>query len=120
MASIARDKNGTRRILFTAPDDKRQTIRLGKVSQRAAENIKYRVEQLLESIHLNRSMEADLARWVTELNPWLAKKLARVGSRPGKQAIGNAGTISDRLHRRPGRLEAINQDCPATGNRRSD
>jgi len=82
MASIARDKNGTRRILFTAPDDKRQTIRLGKVSQRAAENIKYRVEQLLESIHLNRSMEADLARWVTELNPWLAKKLARVGLIP--------------------------------------
>ena len=32
MASIARDKNGCRRILFVAPDGKRPTIRLGKVS----------------------------------------------------------------------------------------
>lgn len=44
MASIAREKkNGTRRILFVAPDGRRRTIRLGKVSQRAAESIKYRV-----------------------------------------------------------------------------
>ena len=48
MASIAKDKNGTRRILFVAPDGRRLTIRLGKVSQRAAESVKYRVEQLLE------------------------------------------------------------------------
>ena len=47
MASIARDKNGCRRILFVAPDGKRPTIRLGKVSQRAAEAVKFRVEQLL-------------------------------------------------------------------------
>ncbi len=79
MASIAHDKNGTRRILFFAPDGKRPTIRLGKVSQRTAEGIKYRVEQLLESLHFNRSMEADLMQWVTELDPPLAKKFARVG-----------------------------------------
>jgi hypothetical protein len=44
VASIAREKNGNRRILFVAPDGKRPTIRLGKVSQRTAESIKYRVE----------------------------------------------------------------------------
>ncbi len=77
MASIARDKNGTRRILFVAPDGKRPTIRLGKVSQRTAEGIKYRVEQLLEALNFNRSMEADLVQWVTDLEPPLAKKLAR-------------------------------------------
>lgn len=69
MASIAKDKNGTRRILFVAPDGRRPTIRLGKVSQRAAESIKYRVEQLLESLNLNRPMEADLAQWVADLEP---------------------------------------------------
>ena len=63
MASIAREKNGNRRILFVAPDGKRPTIRLGKVSQRAAEGIKYRVEQLLEALNFNRSMEADLERF---------------------------------------------------------
>lgn len=82
MASIAKDKNGTRRILFVAPDGRRPTIRLGKVSQRAAESVKHRVEQLLESLNLNRPMEADLARWVTNLEPWLSKRLARVGLIP--------------------------------------
>lgn len=86
MASIARDKNGTRRILFVAPDGRRPTIRLGKVSQRAAESIKYRVEQLLESINLNRPMEADLAQWVTELEPRMAKKLAQAGLIPNPEA----------------------------------
>ena len=86
MASIARDKNGNRRILFVAPDGKRPTIRLGKVSQRTAEGIKYRVEQLLEALNFNRPMEADLAQWVTDLEPWLAKKLARVGLIPKPEA----------------------------------
>jgi hypothetical protein len=81
MASIARDKNGTRRILFVTPDGKRPTIRLGKVSQRTAEGIKYRVEQLLEALQFNRSMEADLAAWVQGLELDFAKKLARVGRR---------------------------------------
>jgi hypothetical protein len=85
MASIARDKNGNRRILFVAPDGKRPTIRLGKVSQRAAEGVKYRVEQLLESVNLKRPMEADLAQWVTDLERWLAKRLARVGLIPNPE-----------------------------------
>ncbi|TWU06875.1 site-specific tyrosine recombinase XerC [Symmachiella macrocystis] len=86
MASIAKDKNGTRRILFVAPDGRRPTIRLGKVSQRAAESIKYRVEQLLESLNLNRPMEADLAQWVADLEPKMAKKLANVGLVPDPEA----------------------------------
>jgi integrase len=86
MASIARDKNGTRRILFVAPDGKRPTIRLGKVSQRTAAGIKYRVEQLLESLNFNRPMEADLVQWVRDLEPWLAKKFAAVGLIPNPEA----------------------------------
>ena len=86
MASIARDKSGRRRILFIAPDGRRSPIRLGKVSQRAAESIKCRVEQLLESLNLNRPMEADLAQWVADLEPPLAKKLARVGLIPNPEA----------------------------------
>ena len=86
MASIAREKNGCRRILFVAPDGKRPTIRLGRVSQRTAESIKYRVEQLLEALNFNRSMEADLVQWVTDLEPWLAKRLARVGLIPDPEA----------------------------------
>jgi len=97
MASIANDKNGCRRIQFVAPDGRRLTIRLGKVSKRAAENIKYRVEQLLESLNLNRPMEADLASWVKGLEPPLAKKLARVGLIPEQGARGSV-TIGAFLH----------------------
>ncbi len=86
MASIAKDKNGNRRILFVAPDGRRPTIRLGKVSQRAAEGVKYRVEQLLECLLLNRPMEADLAQWVAQLEPWLARRLAAVGLIPNPEA----------------------------------
>ncbi len=85
MASIARDKNGCRRILFVAPDGKRPTIRLGKVSQRTAEGIKYRVEQLLESLHYKHPVEGDLAQWVTNLEPRMADKLAAAGLIPDRQ-----------------------------------
>ena len=103
MASISRDKNGHRRILFVAPDGKRPTIRLGKVSQRTAEGVKYRVEQLLEAIMFKRSMEADLVQWVTNLEPLLAKKLARVGLIANPEAMPATtlgGFLADYVGRR--------------------
>jgi integrase len=86
MASIVNDPGGRRRILFVAPDGKRPAIRLGKVSLRAAEGIKYRVEQLLECLMLKRPMDTDLTQWVKDLEPRLAKKLARVGLIPAPDA----------------------------------
>ena len=82
MASIANDPGGKKRILFVNPDGDRKAIRLGKVSQRSAEGFKYRVEQLLEALLLNRPMEADLAEWITNLDTRMGKKLAAVGLIP--------------------------------------
>src|SRR5688572_5035160 len=82
MASITRDKNGHRRIQFVASDGKRPSIRLGKVSQRAAEAVKYRVEQLLAAKLTGHAPECDTARWLVELDPAMAEKLARVGLIP--------------------------------------
>jgi integrase len=79
MASIANDPGGKRRILFMLPNGDRKAIRLGKVSRRTAESVKYRVEQLLESLQFGRPMESDLMQWVTNLEPQLAKRLTRVG-----------------------------------------
>ena len=93
MASIARDKNGSRRILFVAPDGRRPTIRLGRVAQRTAEGIKYRVEQLLEALHFKQPVEGELAQWVTGLEPRMAKKLAAVGliANPEAKATATLG-----------------------------
>ena len=79
MASIANDPGGKRRILFVNPSGSRKAIRLGKVSRRAAEGIKYRVEQLLECLQLRRPMDTDLAAWVADLDETIAGKLARGG-----------------------------------------
>ncbi len=79
MASISRQNNGTRLIQFVDLDGGRKTIRLGKVSQRLAEGIKLRVEQLLGSLNLNRLMENELASWMMNLEPLMAKRLATAG-----------------------------------------
>jgi len=91
VASIANDPGGRKRILFVDPKGDRKAIRLGKVSTRSAEFIKYRVEQLLESLRLKRPMEAELTEWVVDLDSALAEKLAAVGLIP--KASGNNATL---------------------------
>ncbi len=90
MASIARDKNGNRRILFVAPDGRRRTIRLGKVSQWTAERIKGRAHKLLEALYYKQPVEGELAQWVMDQEPPLTKKLARVGLIPNPEAKPSA------------------------------
>jgi integrase len=68
-----------RRILFSPGDGPRKTIHLGKMSERAAEGLLYRVECLIESKLTGRAFTPDMAKWVADSNPKLAKKLVRVG-----------------------------------------
>jgi integrase len=86
MASISHDKKaGTRIIQFVAGDDRRRSIRLGKVSQRIAEAIKVRIEQLNAAVITGHSVEADTARWLTTIDKRLADKLAAVGLIPERK-----------------------------------
>lgn len=86
MASIAREPNGHRRILFVAADGARKTIRLGKVSQRTADAVRVRVEHLLAAVLTGHALDGDTARWVADLKGPLADKLARVGLIQPRQA----------------------------------
>lgn len=79
MASITRESNGRRTIQFVGSDGKRRSIRLGKLSQRLAEAIKFRVEQLIAAKLSGHAVDADTARWIAELDQGIADKLARVG-----------------------------------------
>lgn len=79
MASIANDPGGRRRIQFTNSANQRKTIRLGKVSQRAAESVRVHVENLVVASILRRAVEDETARWVSELDAVMLKKLVRVG-----------------------------------------
>lgn len=79
MASISKDPNGRRRVLFIAPDGKRKQIRLGKISQRDAESFKGRVEKLLNALTIKSGLDQETARWVSDLDKVTHTKLSRVG-----------------------------------------
>lgn len=79
MASIAKEPNGHRRILFVAPDGNRKTIRLGKIDQRSAETICRHVESLLSAKITGQPVGRETAVWLAEIGTILREKLARVG-----------------------------------------
>ena len=95
MASIAKDPNGFKRILFVDRDGKRQTIRLGKCSLRNAEAVKVRVEALAASLAYSHPPDDETLRWAAGLNATLAKRLAKVGLIPKREKV-TLGPFLDR------------------------
>jgi integrase len=79
MASVSRDANGTKRVLFTDGDGERRSVRLGKVSVKAAESFRLRVEALLAAKELHQSPDAELAAWLHDLPERMHARLVRVG-----------------------------------------
>jgi integrase len=79
MASISRGKNGTRTIQFIGADDRRRTLRLGKVSQRVAETIRDHIEELNTAKIMGQSVERRTAAWVADLDDRMVNRLAAVG-----------------------------------------
>lgn len=86
MASIARDKNGTKRVCFTDAAGVRRSIRLGSVSVKAAESMRLRVESLLADRAIRRPHDAELATWLAELPAKTHEKLVRAGLAEEREA----------------------------------
>src|SRR5262249_2850781 len=78
MASISHGPNGRRTIQFVAPDGKRKTIRLGKVSQKTAEGERSRVEHRAAALASGTAWAQHTASWVRKVGDDLAGKLAAV------------------------------------------
>lgn len=93
MACVSNDSGGYRRILFTATDGKRMTIRLGKVSKRDAESIKLRVEHLVAASRSNLPLDGETATWLSGIGDDLASKLAAVGL-TRRRATATLGTFT--------------------------
>ena len=85
MASISREPNGRRTIQFVSADGSRKSIRLGKVSQRTAEAVKVRVEQLASAVLTSHVVDDETARWVAGLDGAIHGKLATVGLVPDRE-----------------------------------
>jgi integrase len=77
MASIVKDPNGRKRVLFVDQDGSRKTIRLGKCSQKQAETFKVKVESLI--VGRFSAIEPETARWVADLPDDMHARLAAVG-----------------------------------------
>jgi len=67
MASISKDKNGTKRIAYYDTDKRSVSIRLGKIPMKIAETVKIHVENLLSSLAAGVSVPSETARWLTEI-----------------------------------------------------
>lgn len=78
MASIGKDPNGRRRILFVAQDGSRKTIRLGKCTQNKAEGIKTKIEALVAS-QFGWSPDNEVLQWLADLPDTLHKRLVAAG-----------------------------------------
>lgn len=82
MASIFREPNGSKVIQWTVIDGdrkRRPKLRLGKVSSRAAEAVKVKVEDLVASQITGHAPSDETSRWVRDLPDRLHAKLAAHG-----------------------------------------
>ena len=79
MASICKDPNGRKRILFVNGEGDRKSIRLGKMSLADAREVNAKVESILSATLAGRSLDNPTAKWVADMPNTLAGKLAAVG-----------------------------------------
>lgn len=79
MASVIKDPGGRKRIQFTDPGGKRRALRLGKVSQKAAEAIRVHVEALLAARITGQPPERAAALWLAEVGDGLYERLVKAG-----------------------------------------
>ena len=100
MASVSKDKNGNVTIQFVGGDKKRRSIRLGKVSQKVANEVKLKVENLNAILVAKLPMDADTARWVAAIGDDLHAKLSAVGLLPPRQSTTLGRYLTEYVDRR--------------------
>ncbi len=101
MASVSRDANGTKRVLFTDGAGVRRAIRLGDIPVKAAETFRLRVEALNSALITSTPWDTDLAAWVGSLPDVTHVKLAKAGLvQPRAEAVRvSLGDLLDRFER---------------------
>ena len=96
MASLSKDKNGTKRIQWVDADSKRHTIRLGKINVKAAEAFLARLERLVASRLTGTPVDGQTAQWLAELPDGLYGKLVGQGLADARE-VSEAHTLGAML-----------------------
>ena len=79
MASLTRDKNGSKRIQFMFAKGDRRTIYLGKVNVKIAEQFQSRIERLIASVQTGTPIDSQTAQWLSSLPDETYSKCVHVG-----------------------------------------
>jgi hypothetical protein len=111
VASITRESKGRRLIQFIARDGKRKSIRLGKVSQRLAEEVKVKVEALNSAGISGHAVDEEVARWPVKLDHIMVEKLAAVGLVPRREAAILGSFINRYIEGRHGAKPRPSNSC---------
>ncbi len=96
MASLIRDKGGTKRIQFMLAKGDRRTIRLGKINVKTAERFFARVENLIDSVQTATPIDSQTAQWLAELPQDTYDKLVQAGLTEPREAT-QKHTLGDLL-----------------------
>lgn len=78
MGSVSKDESGWR-VRFFDGSGIRKTIRLGKLSKSTATSICVHVDELSIAKTTGQPIARQTALWLSDIEPWLYKKLVRVG-----------------------------------------
>ncbi len=79
MASITTKSNGRREIQFVGLDQKRRTLRLGRVEKKLAETVRSRVEELNAARINGSSVSSFTSQWLRGIGDGLHARLVRCG-----------------------------------------
>lgn len=90
MASVIEDPNGRKRIQFTAANGSRKTVRLGKASQRDAEQVCRHIEALAAATISGQPVSRETAVWVSRIGDKLHDRLVRAGLVEARAAVNGA------------------------------
>ncbi|MDA1166334.1 MAG: tyrosine-type recombinase/integrase, partial [Planctomycetota bacterium] len=95
MASISKNANGQRRLQFYDGNGKRRSLGIGSISERNAERIRDKVEQLVEHAVTGTPLNQEVSRWVAGLDDRMHSKLVKVGLTDTRQPVINAIDAKD-------------------------
>ncbi len=84
MASIGREKNGHRRILFVGDTGRRKTVRLGKCTEKQAQAAKNKIEALIGA-RITGQQDDEVSHWVAGLPDGIHARIAKTGLLPPRQ-----------------------------------
>jgi len=93
MASISKDKNGTKRIVYYNADKKQVSIRLGQVPMKNAETIKVHIENLLSAQAMRVSVATETAEWLTKIPDELYIKFVQKKLAEPRKIVGTLGEM---------------------------